>query len=73
MPGSQRPVENLKLLTELQEAINSLPTLTAEVVVEDEWGQKYDLIRSFAIGQRTDDSGLVLKIRMRGVHPDAGF
>ena len=65
MADEQTPVENMKLLKELQQAINSLPTLTAPVILEDDWGRKYDLIRSFGIGQRTDDPGLVLKIRAR--------
>lgn len=65
MATERTSVENLKLLTELQEAINALPSLTAGVILEDQYGQKYDLIRSFAIGTRTDDPGLVLKIRTR--------
>ena len=62
--------QNLQLLVELQEAISSLPTFTAGVVAEDEWGTKYDLLRTFVIGERTDDPALVLKIRARPHNSD---
>lgn len=64
-------VENMKLLTQLQQAINKLPSLTAGVILEDEWGNKFDLLSSFATGACTDAPGLVMQIRMRGQHPDA--
>jgi hypothetical protein len=63
--------DNLKLLAQLQDAIQALPDWRVPVVVEDEWGQKFDLVRAFAIGKNTDDLGLVLKIRMHAQHPDA--
>lgn len=62
---------NLKLIAQLQDAINALPTWTAPVVVEDGWGQRYDLVQAFATGAKTGDPGLVLKIRIRPEHPDA--
>jgi hypothetical protein len=50
-------------LNELLQAINDLPTLTADVLLEDDEGGRYDLVRSLTVGAKTDDPGLVLKIR----------
>jgi hypothetical protein len=61
--------DQVKLMTELQEAINALPG-AAGVVIEDEWGQKYDLVRAYTVGKNGDDPGLVLKVRMHPQHPD---
>lgn len=59
---------NLRLLGALHRAIHALPdwAATAErfgVIVEDEWGQKYDLVGACRFGRDTVDPGLVLKIR----------
>ena len=54
---------NLLLIEQLQRAINTLPTYTAEIILEDTEGGRYELVRSIAIGTKTDDPGLILKIR----------
>jgi hypothetical protein len=63
MSGQSTPVERMLRLQQLERAINELPTLTADVILEDDEGGRYDLVRSLAIGAKTDDPGLVLRIR----------
>lgn len=46
----------------LRGAIAVLPE-DAGVIVEDDLGYKWELVRAFAIGTSTTDPGLVLKIR----------
>lgn len=55
--------DNLRSLLELQEAINKLPKLTCPVILEDDEGGRYELVKSLAIGAQTTDPGLVLRIR----------
>lgn len=57
------PQERMLLIKQLLQAINELPTYTAEIIVEDTMGGQYELVRSRAIGTLTDDPGLILKIR----------
>lgn len=45
----------------LRAAIADLPD-TAGILLEDDWGRKYDLVRARAIGTRTDDPGLILHV-----------
>ena len=53
----------MRLIKQLLQAINDLPTYTAEIIVEDTIGCQYELVRSRVIGAKTDDPGLILKIR----------
>lgn len=51
-----------------------LAALTAHqdgLIIEDEWGARYTLVRMMAIGRRTTDPGLVFKVRRLSQHPDA--
>jgi hypothetical protein len=57
------PAENLLLIEQLRRAIDELPTHTAPILLEDVEGCQYELLRSRVIGAKTDDPGLVLKIR----------
>lgn len=56
-------VEKLRKFQELQAAINKLSTLTADVLLEDSEGGRYELVRSYAVGSKTPDPGLILRIR----------
>lgn len=60
------PADRMQRLQQLQQAINDLPTLTADVILEDDWGGRYDLVSTFVVGAKTDDPGLVIKIRRTG-------
>ena len=46
----------------LQSVLDRLPG-DAGVIVEDSWGQKYDLVRAFAIGTKTKGPSLVLRVK----------
>lgn len=63
MAAESTPAERMHRVLQLRDAIDKLPTLTADVLLEDDEGGRYELVRSLAIGARTDDPGLVLKIR----------
>ena len=60
---SGTPAERMQRINQLQEALNALPTLTADVLLEDNEGGRYELVRSFTVGAKTDDPGLILNIR----------
>lgn len=41
------------------------------IVIEDDWGRRYTLERSWTVGANTSDPGVVLRIRQEPLHPDA--
>ena len=47
---------------ELLEVATPLP-LTAGVLLEDQYGRKYEVAHAYTIGTKTDDPGLIIKIR----------
>lgn len=50
-------VQRLRMLSDL------LVEFKDRLVIEDRWGQKYDLVRARPIGARTDDPGVVAVIQ----------
>lgn len=56
-------IKTMHRLRQLQDALNKLSHLTADVFLEDDEGGQYELVRSLAVGSKTDDPGLILKIR----------
>jgi len=62
-------VANMKVMKEAKAALNAVSE-TAPIVLEDEWGQRYELVRTYAIGTNVPDPAVVMKIRMYPKHPD---
>ena len=48
-------------VADVRAALEKLPD-TAGVIVEDSWGQQYEMVIARAIGTKTNDPGLVLKV-----------
>lgn len=51
-------------IPELKAALEKLPD-TATIIVEDDFGWKYEVVRVFTIGTSTPDPGLVIKVKVR--------
>jgi len=50
----------------VQAAADAMDGMRDRMVIEDELGNRYAITKVFAIGQKTDDPGVVVQIENRG-------
>ena len=55
-----------EVLAQLAGAVDVLKGRSAGVVVEDDHGHRYQITKAYAIGARTDDPGLVIRLMRLG-------
>lgn len=60
-----------QLAMDLNRLRNKVDHYRRRIIIEDGWGNKYDLTGVSATGNGSNDLGLVLKIQQRPVHPNA--
>lgn len=51
-----------EVMAELRAAIAKLPDTAGFAIEDNEYG-RWEIVRSYAIGMRTDDPGLVIRLR----------
>ena len=54
----------------LLEAVRQLNDINDRLVIEDSEGTRYIITRTFAVGTKTDDPGVVIRIQREEVHGD---
>lgn len=63
--------ESWRLADRLAKLEGTIDLYHLRFVIEDGFGRKYRLERSYMSGGNTNDPTIVLKIRQEGIHPDA--